>query len=133
MKKKLKFILPLVVILAIIIAIVVVKNKGNEDSEKVLSNNIQIIVYDKTNTTIYDEKKETSEKYLLDALKSLEDLEVETEDSDYGAYIISIDDLEQGDNYYWNYYVNGEYASVGVSSYEIKNNDVFTFKLEKFE
>ena len=59
-------------------------------------------------------------------------LNVETEDSDYGAYIISIGDLEQGDNYYWNYYVNGEYASVGVSSYEIKNNDVFTFKLEKF-
>ena len=71
--------------------------------------------------------------YLLDALNSLEDLKVETEDSDYGAYIISISDLEQGDNYYWNYYVNGEYASVGVSSYEIKNNDVFTFKLEKFE
>lgn len=133
MKKKLKFILPIVVILAIIIAIVVVKNKGNENSKEVLSNNIQIIVYDKTNATIYDEKKETNEKYLLDALNSLEDLKVETEDSDYGVYIISIGDLEQGDNYYWNYYVNGEYASVGVSSYEIKNNDVFTFKLEKFE
>lgn len=45
------------VILAIIIAVVVLKNKENENSKEVLSNNIQIIVYDKTNATIYDEKK----------------------------------------------------------------------------
>jgi len=40
---------------------------------------------------------------------------------------------KQEDNYYWNYYINDEYAPVGVSSYKIKENDVYTFKLEKFE
>ena len=39
-------------------------------------------------------------------------------------------DYENGRAYY---YINDEYAPVGVSSYKIKENDVYTFKLEKFE
>lgn len=94
---------------------------------------IQVIVYDKEENEIYHEKKLTKEKYLVDAIKTIDDLELKTEDSDYGEYIISIKGLKQGNNYYWNYYVNGEYAQIGISSYEIKNNDEFRFKLEKFE
>ena len=96
-------------------------------------NEIQILVYDRENSTVYDEKIKTEEKFLGDALAKIDDLEVVTEDSDYGPYIVSIKGLEQGDNYYWNYYVNGEYAQVGVSQQEIKDGDVYTFKLEKFE
>lgn len=133
MKKSLKFILSIVSIIVAIIAIVVIKNSVKNDDNVVLSNNIQVIVYDKSNAVIYDDKKETSEKYLIDALNSFSDLKIKTESGDYGAYITSINDLEQSNNYYWNYYVNGEYASVGISKYEIKDNDTITFKLEKFE
>ena len=77
--------------------------------------------------------KVDKKEQLEDVLKSLEDLDMETETGDYGEYIISINDKKQENNYYWNYYINGEYAPVGVSSYKIKENDVYTFKLEKFE
>ena len=93
---------------------------------------VQIIVYDKTNTSVYDQKKETTKKYLIEVLKSIDELDVKTQDSQYGEFITSIKGYEQGDNYYWNYYVNGEYAQVGASNQEVKNNDVYTFKLEKF-
>ena len=81
----------------------------------------------------YDEKVKTEEKFLSDALAKIDGLEVVTEESDYGPYIVSIKGLEQGDNWYWNYYVNGEYAQVGISQQEVKDGDVYTFKLEKFE
>jgi len=106
-------------------------NKTNMDVK--LDSDIKIVVYDKDNTVVYNEEKTTSKKYLLDALKTFDDLELETETGDYGEYIISINGKKQEDNYYWNYYINDEYAPVGVSSYKIKENDVYTFKLEKFE
>ena len=106
-------------------------NKTNVDDK--LDSDIKIVVYDKDNTVVYNEEKTTSKKYLLDALKTFDDLKLETETGDYGEYIISINGKKQEDNHYWNYYINDEYASVGVSSYEIKENDVYTFKLEKFE
>lgn len=108
-------------------------NKKNNDNITNSSKKIQIIVYDETEKVIYKEKKDTEKSILLDVLKSLEDLDIETETGDYGEYIISINDKKQENNYYWNYYINGEYASIGVSSYKIKENDVYTFKLEKFE
>ena len=94
---------------------------------------VQIVVYDKKNESVYDKKSETTKKYLIEVLKSIEELDVKSQDSQYGEYITSIKGLEQGDNYYWNYYVNGEYAQVGASSLEVKDKDVYTFKLEKFE
>ena len=106
-------------------------NKTNVDDK--LDSDIKIVVYDKDNTVVYNEEKTTSKKYLLDALKTFDDLKLETETGDYGEYIISINGKKQEDNHYWNYYINDEYASVGVSSYEIKENDIYTFKLEKFE
>ena len=106
-------------------------NKTNVDDK--LDRDIKIVVYDKDNIVVYNEEKTTSKIYLLDALKTFDDLELETETGDYGEYIISINGKKQEDNYYWNYYINDEYAPVGVSSYKIKENDVYTFKLEKFE
>lgn len=55
------------------------------------------------------------------------------EDSEYGKYITSILGIEQGDNYYWSYYINNEYANVGVSNCEIEQDKIYTFKIEKFE
>ena len=119
--------------LALLLAAMMILGLAACGKKEEAGNEIQILVYDRENSTVYDEKIKTEEKYLGDALAKIDDLEVVTEDSDYGPYIVSIKGLEQGDNYYWNYYVNGEYAQVGVSQQEIKEGDVYTFKLEKFE
>ena len=105
----------------------------NTKNTAIDENGLRVIVYDKDNESIYDKKDTTTEKYLIDALKNFKDLNLETETGDYGEYVVGINGLSQGDNYYWNYYVNDNYASVGISNYEIKDNDVITFKLEKFE
>lgn len=94
---------------------------------------ITISVFDKDNKEIYNSGIETEEKYLAGVLEKTKDLEVKMEDSEYGKYITSILGIEQGDNYYWSYYINDEYANVGVSSCEVESNKVYTFKFEKFE
>lgn len=66
-------------------------------------------------------------------MKSIDQLELKTKDSDYDEYIIFIKSVEQAGNYYWNYYANSEYTQTGVSSQKIKNDNVYTFKLEKYE
>ena len=134
MNKKIKLILGMVsILLILVVGGIFIINKNNDTDDKNALKNIQIIVYDESEKVIYDEKKDTEKSILLDVLKSLEDLNIETETGDYGEYIISINDKKQENNYYWNYYINDEYAPVGVSSYKIKDDDVYTFKLEKFE
>ncbi len=134
MKQRIILIISVVlIVLSIIIGIIYFKNNENYSKKENTSKNIQITVYDESEKLIYDEKIDTEKSILLDVLKSLEDLDMETETGDYGEYIISINNKKQENNYYWNYYINGKYAPVGVSSYKIKENDVYTFKLEKFE
>ena len=119
--------------LALLLAAMMILGLAACGKKEAAGNEIQVVVLDKENTTVYDEKVKTEEKFLSDALAKIDGLEVVTEESDYGPYIVSIKGLEQGDNWYWNYYVNGEYAQVGISQQEVKDGDVYTFKLEKFE
>jgi len=131
MTKKSKLLIGIAVIFIIlVICIVFIINKSSDNS---LTKNIQILVYDEKKILLYDEKKQTEKNVLIDVLKSLDDLDVKTETGAYGEYIVSINDKKQGDGYFWNYYINGQYAPMGVSSYKIKENDVYTFELEKFE
>ena len=51
----------------------------------------------------------------------------------YGKMISAIDDLAAEGTYYWAFYVNGEMASVGADSYELKASDEITFKYESWE
>ena len=95
--------------------------------------NIEISVYDKSGELICEKKIETEDAKLIDALEKTDDLNIVSESSQYGAFITSIKGVAQEDSYFWNYYVNGEYATVGASEYEIKDNDKFEFRLEKFE
>ena len=118
-------------LLFISVMLVGCNNTSNETNKNLKS--IEISIYDKAEKLIYDEKIETEKKTLLEALKSIEELKIETEDSEYGAFITSIKRIKQEDDYYWNYYVNGEYATAGISSYNVKENDKFKFVLEKFE
>lgn len=140
MKKKNKIILVSVIILIILIVlgsiifINVNKNENNSIEDSVNNEKqITIDVYDKENNLIYDNTIETEKMYLADALESLDNLDVIMEDSEYGKYITSILGISQGDDYYWSYYINDEYASTGVSSCEIEDNSIYSFKIEKYE
>ena len=128
MKKYLKILLVLVIALCFVTGC----KSGKKEETKTDLKNVQIVVYSKENKSVYNEKVSTKKKYLIDVLKEQEELKIKTEDSQYGEFITSIKGLSQGDNYYWNYYIDGEYAQVGVSQYEIKNDETYTFKLEKF-
>lgn len=48
-------------------------------------------------------------------------------DTGYGPYLESINGMgteqEGSDYYYWSFYINGDYSSVGLGSYELKDND----------
>ena len=119
-------------ILGVAIYINVSKNGYTENN---ISQKTQIIinVFDKENTEIYNKTIETEENYLADVLETIEDLDIVMEDSQYGKYITSILGIEEGDSYYWSYCINDEYASIGVSSCEIEENAIYSFKIEKYE
>lgn len=126
MKKVVKLLL--VVIVAIFIATGCTKK---EEAVKQKEKEVQIIIYDKDKKVIYDETVSTKKELLIEVLKEQDEIDVKTEDGQYGEYILSINDIEQGNNYYWTYYINEEYASVGVSQYKIKNNEKYEFKIEE--
>lgn len=95
-------------------------------------NTVTINVYDKESNLIYDEKVETKEKILSDVITNIEDLKVITVDSEYGEYITSILDIEEGDNYYWSYYIDDEYAQTGISSCKVEDGKTYSFKIERY-
>ncbi|MCL2342192.1 MAG: DUF4430 domain-containing protein [Firmicutes bacterium] len=108
------------------------KNTENTAVKAENVKNIEVVVYDASGAVIYDNKIATDSDKLLDALKGITDLKIVSEDSQYGAFITSINDIKQDSNHFWNYYINGEYANVGVSAYEVQNNDKIEFRLEEF-
>ncbi|WP_232824039.1 MULTISPECIES: DUF4430 domain-containing protein [Paraliobacillus] len=55
----------------------------------------------------------------------------EIEDAD--GFITSIDGVEQSDDKYWLYEVNGEQANVGASEYELSSGDEVIFDLHGTE
>lgn len=125
--KKISIIVVIAIIL--IVGIVVIANKaenGANDNKKTIT----ISVYNKENENIYKENIDTDKQYLFDAISEKKDLKVVSEDSQYGKYITSIMGIEQGDNYYWSYYIDGQYAEVGVSKCEIEDGKTYDFKIE---
>ena len=114
-----------IVLIAGIFAIV--KHTNNSD---VTLKTISISVYDKENTNIYKERVDTDKQYLIEVLEENKDLNVVTQDSQYGKFITSIKGIEQGGDYYWMYYIDGEFAQVGVSNCEIEDGKTYDFKIE---
>ncbi len=135
MKKKSVIIISIVLLLVIILgAVFVILNKDSLfDTSLSTSKQIIINVYDKENKEIYNEKVSTDETYLANALEKMDNLNIQMQDSEYGKYITSILDINEGDGYYWSYYINNEYASIGISNCEIVDDATYSFKIEKFE
>lgn len=65
----------------------------------------------------------------LDLLKSSH--ETGTETSSFGEFVHTIDGVKAPSTHFWAFYVNGQQAEVGAGSYQTKNSDTITWKLEK--
>lgn len=98
---------------------------------------LKIIIVDDNKKELYNQEIETNKKYLIDVLKDKEEVKLKYENSDYGAYITSLMGIDQKtDNkkmYYWSYYIDEEYAEVGVSNCEIKEGSTYKFVYEYYE
>ncbi len=141
MNKKILYVAILVIV--ILFAAVRIGTSIIENNNRVESNGsgdllredklITLNVFDKSGDVICKENLNTYEKYLIDVLnENKEKINFEIEDGPYGAYIISMMNIEQGDDFYWSYYINGEYASTGISNCLITSGDVYDFKIEQF-
>ena len=104
---------------------------NTEDVNKDLTT-ITVNVYDKEANEIYNEEISTNEEYLSDVLKNIDELNVITVDSQYGEYVTSILEISEGDNYYWSYYIDDEYAQIGISSCKVEDGKTYTFKIERY-
>lgn len=130
MKKKILIVSVILFIVIIVGGILFINYKKDYQKTKI---EITINVSNKDNNNIYNKSIETEKTYLIEVLRGLEDLNIITEPSQYGEYITSIMGIEQGDNYYWSYYINNQYATTGVSNCKIENGKTYNFKIEKFE
>ena len=121
-----------VIAFVFVVGVVATFNNLNNNKNAINDNKkeITISVYNKENENVYKENVNTDKQYLIEVLEENEDLNVKTEDSQYGKYITSIKGIEQGDNYYWSYYIDGQYAEKGVSSCEIEEGKTYDFKIE---
>ena len=130
MKKKIAIITIIAIIVVAIIGIIV-GNLNNNHSN--VEKEITISIFNKETEKIYSARVKTEKTYLIDVLKEIEEINVVTEKSEYGDFIISIMNIEQGDNFYWSYYIDNEYATVGVSNCKVEDGKTYNFKIEKFE
>lgn len=119
------------VIFLFIMLIFISACNNTEDVNKDLTT-ITVNVYDKEANEIYNEEISTNEEYLSDVLKNIDELNVITVDSQYGEYVTSILEISEGDNYYWSYYIDDEYAQVGISSCKVEDGKTYTFKIERY-
>lgn len=126
-----KFLFRLLLMPLVLIVILTGCNNDLEEKETATLARIRIIIIDENKTELYNKEIETDKKYLIDVLRKTEEIKLEYADGDYGAYITSlmgIDQItEEKGMYYWEYYVDDEYAQVGISNCKIKNNSTYKF------
>ena len=133
MKKKISILVSVVLVIAmVIVTIIVNKNSNNRGELTGNEKTVTITVSNKENQEVFNENLETNSNYLLEILEETEDLNVVTESGPYGAYITSINGIVQGDNFYWTYYIDNEYATTGVSTCEVEEGKTYSFKIEEY-
>ncbi len=132
MKDCFKKLLVLMVLLVSIVAFVGCKYESFEE--------ISVEVEYDNQRIYYKENIKSEEKVVFKLLEKLcledEDFTFEAKDSEYGKYIISIcgisEKTENSKLYYWSFYVNGNYASKGISSQKLSNGMSIKFVYESF-
>ena len=104
-------------------------------SKDIHSNNYEFVIsiYGKNSDLLFNQELVTDNNNLLTVLENLNEINLVTETGQYGAFITSLMGQNQEDNYYWVYYINDNYATVGVENYSINNQDQIEFRLEKYQ
>lgn len=122
-----------IIAIIIITTVVIINNNGNNSNKANNRINVTIGVYDKENLNIFTKEINTDKEYLIDVLKDINELKLVTEDSQYGEYITSVMEIKQDDKYYWSYYINEDYATVGASSCKVEEGKNYKLKLEEIK
>ena len=102
------------------------------ESNQKIEKNIKILISDKEGNNIFSGDFVSKEENLIDAMSYIQEIDILFEIGPYGAYITEINGIKQEDGYYWTYYIDDEYASVGASSCEIEDGKTYSFVIEKF-
>jgi hypothetical protein len=118
---KLKFIVPVAVLIVAGAAVDIWSHTGNEPAK--ISN--QAAVHQKTTHVSY---------YGVDGQNALTLLkrhaQVQTKHYSFGDQVIAINGTAGNGPKYWTFYVNGQESSVGAGSYVTKNSDKLEWKLQ---
>ena len=129
-KKTVIVLVAIVAVLAVLLLGYFLFVNGNENHDlKVIS--VVIEVDEKTTYSI-----KTEGAFAIDALNELKEKErsftFEYDDGDFGAYITSINGRVADDSKheYFAFYINGEYASFGISEQTISDKDEIKLVLE---
>ena len=120
-------------LLLILVASAIIIGAKIGTNEKAVTINIIIQNEDEI---IYDKEITTTEKKLINVLKNIK-VNLETDKSDYGAFIVSLMGIRQEEDedgmYYWDFYIDDVYADESFSTCEIKNNSTYKFLYEYHE
>lgn len=76
----------------------------------------------------------TDAEYLLEAVREIEELELQGEEGDYGFFISAVNGITADysvDRSYWAIYVNGEYGSYGIELQPIEDGGVYALVYER--
>ena len=68
---------------------------------------------------------------LFNIITNIDALNVSSEDSENGKFIVSIMDISYEPGVYWHCYVNGKHLQENISLYEVKNKDTIEFRYEE--
>lgn len=71
----------------------------------------------------------TKDDTLLELLQAHEETKVKGEESSFGFYISEVAGIKSDSTNYWSIEINGEYALVGVSEIQMKDQDVIKLVL----
>ena len=111
------------------------KTASKENSLPVLQNQAQTSKAVIEIENIKYEEEITANETVYDFMAKLEqERKISFKEKNYigmREFITGINGLENNGSESWIYYVNGKQASVGVSNYKLKNNDMISWKYEK--
>lgn len=131
MQKNTKFfasILAVIVLIGVIITSVWLLSSG------VLAKadgSITLIVVDQQEEVIFQKEVKY---YEGDSFRDIleRNLNLTLQESEFGTMITGIQNIMQGDGYWWVYVRNGEYTVTGMDLQEFADEDIFTFTLTYF-
>ena len=129
-----------IIVVIVLIIIVFIFSKFNLFADEVSANdyveNVSMIITSPSWSLEY-QNISTENVTVADLLFECASLKNFTVDKEFwqgynSFFIEAINDIQNGEeDKYWQYYVNGEFAGIGSSSYLLEDNDVVEWRFEK--